>query len=256
MTGTLVSFTAEERIGFVRLCNPPANALGSAVLQQLDRALTAAVETAVKVLVVTSDVEGFFAAGADIKQMVDLSQEDFASYHYEMRAVFGKLSGSPLVSIAAIDGRALGGGLELALACTLRVAGAHAQLGLPESKLGLIPGAGGTQRLPRLVGRGCALDLMLTGRSVGAAEAGQLGLVDRVAAAGSAQATARQLATELASRPASALRSIQRCVDTAQDLALEQGLALESGEVLALFERGEAREGLAAFVERREPRFT
>ncbi|HEY2286619.1 MAG TPA: enoyl-CoA hydratase/isomerase family protein, partial [Streptosporangiaceae bacterium] len=134
----------------------------------------------VKVLVVTSAVDRFFAAGADIKHMAAIDATSFTAYGDRMRAVNDRLAAAPFLSVAAVGGLALGGGLELAMAATLRVSGPRARFGLPEVKLGLIPGAGGTQRLPRLVGRGRALDIMLTGRQVPAAEALAIGLADRL----------------------------------------------------------------------------
>ena len=132
----------------------------------------------------TSAITGFFAAGADIKHMSAVDAASFREYGNALRAGLERLSALPMVSVAAIDGLALGGGLELAMACTMRVAATGARLGLPEVKLGLIPGAGGTQRLPRLVGRGRALDIMLTGRQVEADEAFWIGLIDRLAEPG------------------------------------------------------------------------
>jgi enoyl-CoA hydratase len=157
--------------------------------------------------------------------------------------------------VAAIDGLALGGGLELAMACTLRVAGSASKLGLPEVKLGLIPGAGGTQRLPRLVGRGPALDLMLTGRQVDAAEAFRIGLVDRITEPGAAVSAARALAEELCAASAPAQQAVVRTVDAANALPLADGLRYEAEEIQLLFEHGEAAEGLRAFVEKRAPKF-
>ncbi|MCU1476177.1 MAG: echA, partial [Subtercola sp.] len=149
----------------------------------------------------------------------------------------------------------LGGGLELAMACTMRVAGANAKFGLPEVKIGLIPGAGGTQRLPRLVGRGRALDIMLTARQVEAPEAAEIGLVDRLVEPGSALEAALALAAELLGASALAQAAVVRTVDAAFDLSLEDGIALERYEVGDQFEHGDGREGLTAFIEKRAPEF-
>ena len=157
------------------LNRPPANALGPAITEGLHAALDEADAAAPKVLIVSSGLPGFFAAGADIKHMTTVDATSFKAYGDGLRSGLDRLAAHPALSIAAIDGLALGGGLELAMACTLRVAGADAKLGLPEVKLGLIPGAGGTQRLPRLVGRGAALDIMLTGRQIEA----DRGIADR-----------------------------------------------------------------------------
>ena len=163
----------------VTLNRPPANALGLPVLDGLHAALDAA-EASLKVMIVASAVDGFFAAGADIRHMSAADAASFAAYGDRMRAVNDRLAAAPWISVAAVDGLALGGGLELAISCTMRVSGPRARYGLPEVKLGLIPGAGGTQRLPRLIGRGRALDMMLTGRQVPAGEALAIGLVDRL----------------------------------------------------------------------------
>jgi enoyl-CoA hydratase/carnithine racemase len=137
----------------VTLNRPPANALGLPVLDGLHAALDAA-EASLKVMIVASAVDGFFAAGADIRHMSSADAASFAAYGDRMRAVNDRLAAAPWISVAAVDGLALGGGLELAISCTMRVSGPRARYGLPEVKLGLIPGAGGTQRLPRLIGRG------------------------------------------------------------------------------------------------------
>lgn len=239
----------------VTLERPPANALGLPILEGLTAAMDAAEAAGdVKVMVVTSALEGFFAAGADIKHMSSADSSAFLAYGVSMRAVFDRLAALPWITIAAVDGIALGGGLELTLACTLRVAGPAARLGLPEVKLGLIPGSGGTQRLPRLVGRGRALEIMLTARQVAAQEAFDIGLVDRLAP-GAALATALELAAELVPMSLPALLSVVRAVDASADVPLAEGNALEAAEVNGLFEHGEAAEGIAAFLGKRPPIF-
>ena len=199
-----VTWAAEGPVLQIALNRPPANALGPVIIEGLHEALDLADKSNPKVLIISSGLPGFFAAGADIKHMTTIDAASFKGYGDGLRSGLGRLAAHPALSIAAIDGLALGGGLELAMACTLRVASASSKLGLPEVKLGLIPGAGGTQRLPRLVGRGAALDLMLTGRQIDAAEALRIGLIDRLAEVGNAVAVACQLAEELcaASRPA------------------------------------------------------
>jgi enoyl-CoA hydratase len=239
----------------ITLNRPPANALGPAIVEGLHAALDAAEQSAPKVLVISSALDGLFAAGADIKHMTTVDATSFRQYGDNLRSGLERLAHQPALSIAAIEGLALGGGLELAMACTLRVAGADARLGLPEVKLGLIPGAGGTQRLPRLVGRGAALDLMLTGRQIDAGEALRIGLIDRLVAPGSAVATARALADELCAVSAPAQQAVLRTVDAAEDLALTAGLEFEVEQIQQLFTDGEAAEGLRAFVEKRKPKF-
>lgn len=251
----VVTWGSGDRTFVVRLARPPANALGRPVIDGLNAALDAFDASADRVLVLVSDLPGFFAAGADIKQMAGGTADDFAAYGTALRAPIERLAAHDLPSIAAVEGRALGGGLELAMAATLRVGGRDAQLGLPEVRLGLIPGAGGTQRLPRLVGRGRALDMMLTARSVDAVEAHAIGLLDRLVDAGGAEKAALALAGELVARSGPALTAVLRCVDDAFDLAQAGGLAREAERIDLLAAGPEAREGIAAFVERRVPRF-
>ncbi|HEX4253859.1 MAG TPA: enoyl-CoA hydratase-related protein, partial [Streptosporangiaceae bacterium] len=179
-----------------------------------------------------------------------------AAYGRALRAVLDRLAAPRWLSIAAVEGLALGGGLELALACTLRVAGADARFGLPEVKLGLIPGAGGTQRLPRLVGRGHALDIMLTGRQVTADEAYRMGLISRLVTAGQAGPEALRLAAELGRSSRAAQQAVIRTVDASYETALPDGLAYEADQVQTLFGTEEAKEGIAAFLEKRPANFS
>ncbi|MEV4123809.1 enoyl-CoA hydratase-related protein [Nocardia sp. NPDC049707] len=247
--------TVEPGITAVTLQRPPANALGIPLLDGIHLAMDAAEQAGdVKVMVIGSALPGFFAAGADIKHLSTIDAETFTAYGDRMRAVNDRLASAQWLSIAAIDGVALGGGLELAVACTLRVAGPGGRFGLPEVKLGLIPGAGGTQRLSRLVGRGRALDIMLTARQVAAGEAYRIGLVDRLTD-GDATEAALALAHDLLGPSLPAQLSVVRTVDAAFDLPLEVGARYEVDQIQALFEGGEAAEGISAFVEKRKPRF-
>jgi len=234
----------------------PANALGIPILDGIQSAITAAEEAGdVKVMVLTSAIEGFFAAGADIKHMSTIDAESFLAYGDQMRAANDRLAAAPFISIAAVDGLALGGGLELAMACTMRVGGPSSKFGLPEVKLGLIPGAGGTQRLPQLVGRGRALDIMLTARQVDATEAHSIGLVDRLAG-GDVLKEALALANELVSSSLPAQLAVVRTVDAAFELPLAEGIAFERAQEQGLFEHGEAAEGIEAFIAKRQPNFS
>lgn len=247
--------TVEPGITVVTLQRPPANALGIPLLDGMHLAMDAAEKAGgVKVMVITSALPGFFAAGADIKHLSTIDAETFTAYGDRMREVNDRLAAAPWISIAAVDGVALGGGLELAMACTLRVAGPGGRFGLPEVKLGLIPGAGGTQRLPRLVGRGRALDIMLTARQVEAEEAFRIGLVDRLTD-GSVTEAAVTWARSLLGPSLPAQLAVVRTVDAAFDLPLAQGAEYEVDQIQALFEDGEAAEGITAFVEKRRPRF-
>jgi len=251
-----VTWNRDGAIVEIVLDGPPANALGLEIIDGLHTAMDYAEAVDAKVLVLASAVDGFFAAGADIKHMSAVDSASFREYGDALRGALERLAALPLISVAAIDGLALGGGLELAMACTLRVGAARARLGLPEVKLGLIPGAGGTQRLPRLIGRGRALDLMLTGRQVGADEAFWIGLIDRYAEPDTtARATAWQLAGELAAASTPAQLAVVRTVDAAYDRPLAEGLSYEVEQIQHLFERGEAAEGIRAFIDKRMPEF-
>lgn len=240
----------------VLLERPPANALGLPLIEGLRDAMDYAdTKAGLRVIVLASRIPKIFAAGADIKYMVDADQQAFEAYGAMLRPQVERWAAGNVVTIAAVDGLALGGGMELAMACTLRVAGRTASFGLPEVRLGLIPGAGGTQRLPRLVGRGRALDMMLTTRRLSAHDALAAGLIDRLAEEHGAETEALDLARQICTMSASAQAAVVRCVNTAYDQPLELGLAQEASESADLFASGNAQEGLAAFVEKREPRF-
>lgn len=253
--GSPVLLRVAESVVEIVLDRPPANALGLPIIAGLHRGLDAADALPAKVIVVSSAQAGFFAAGADIKHMSSVDAGSFREYGDALRGAVERLAAHPALSVAAIDGLALGGGLELAMACTLRVAGKGSRMGLPEVKLGLIPGAGGTQRLPRLVGRGPALDIMLTGRQVEAEEALRIGLIDRLVPAGGAVEGARVLARELCGPSAAAQRAVVRTVDAAYGSPLADGLEFEADQIQSLFEHGEAVEGIRAFIEKRSPEF-
>ncbi|HEY0620761.1 MAG TPA: enoyl-CoA hydratase-related protein [Kribbella sp.] len=256
MSSEVVSWRTEAPgVVVVVLEHRPANALGPPILDGLHAAVDAAEQAGdVKVMIFASAIDGFFAAGADIKHLSSVDAASFLAYGDQMRAVNDRIAAAPWISIAAVDGLALGGGLELAMACTLRVGGRAAKYGLPEVKLGLIPGAGGTQRLPRLVGRGRALDIMLTARQVGAEEALRIGLVDRQTD-GDVLKEALALAAELVTSSLPAQLAVVRSVDAAFDLPLADGIAFEARQEQALFEEGEAAEGIRAFVDKRPPDF-
>jgi enoyl-CoA hydratase/carnithine racemase len=246
---------ARPGVWLVTLERPPANALGPAILEGLHTAIDTAEQAGdVKVMVVASALDSFFAAGADIKHMSGIDAAGFLAYGDTMRAVNHRLARAPWLSVAAVDGLALGGGLELAMACTMRVAGPRGAFGLPEVKLGLIPGAGGTQRLPRLVGRGRALDIMLTARQVSAEEALAIGLVDRLTD-GDVVEAALALVDELVGPSLPAQLAVVRTVDAAYDRELAEGMAYEAEQEGGLFTDGEAAEGLAAFLAKRRPEF-
>jgi len=244
-----VRSSESDGVFHITMERPPANALGAPLVEGLEAALDALEASPARAVVVSSTLPGFFAAGADIKHMSSLEVEDFERYRDALRSPLERLACCGRPSIAAIDGVALGGGLELAMACTLRFATADSRLGLPEVKLGLIPGAGGTQRLPLLVGRGRALEIMLSARAVSGGEAASIGLVDRLVE-GDVTAEALAFAEHLAGLSALAVSAILACVEAAAPVT-DLGMDLEGGAVAGLFEGGDARAALAAFVESR-----
>jgi enoyl-CoA hydratase len=253
-TADHLSVVVDGRVAVVTLDDPPANALSLGMTDALAAALDTIEESGVPVAIFRSAVPGFFVAGADLKLLAHADDAAFGDYMTRLRGMIERIPLMQAVTIAALDGHTLGGGLELAAACTFRVGGPDAKLGVPEVKLGLLPGAGGTQRLPRMTGRGTALDLLLTGRSAAAKEALHVGLIDRLDPV-SGEAGARALAEQLVAMPASAVTAIVRCVNAAGDLPLTRGLEVEEREIRALFAGADAREGLTAFLQKRRPDF-
>jgi len=233
------------------------NALSRATLLALGGlAREAATNASIRAVVLTGAGDAAFCAGADLKERREMSDDDVRAQLDLYQSELGALDRSPKPVVAAINGVALGGGLELALCCDLRVASAHAELGLPETSLGIIPGAGGTQRLPRVVGEGRAKEMILLGRRLTAAEAIGWGLVNRVAPAGAsvvddAVAWVRPIAEGAPIAQAAALSA----VDRALDVPLDVGLALERVSYEKTLASADRREALAAFAEKRSPRF-
>ncbi|MGW4463140.1 enoyl-CoA hydratase/isomerase family protein [Micromonospora sp. NPDC004704] len=254
--GDFVRLEISDGIGTIRLERPPMNALNTQVQEELrSAAATVTTDSDVRAVIVYGG-EKVFAAGADIKEMADMSYVDMAARAVELSSALGAIARIPKPVVAAITGYALGGGCELALACDWRVAAQDAKLGQPEIKLGIIPGAGGTQRLARLVGPARAKDLIMSGRMVDATEALAIGLVDRVVPADRVYAEAVALVQPYLSGPAQALRAAKLAVDGGLDMDLNSGLAWESQLFAALFATDDRREGMAAFVAKRKPDFT
>jgi enoyl-CoA hydratase len=198
--------------------------------------------------------ERIFAAGADIKAMVDYGPEEVASDVGALEQACRDVEAIPRITIAAINGYALGGGLELALSCDFRFAAEDARLGLPEVGLGIIPGSGGTQRLPRVVGLPRARDLVYTGRQVDAAEALEIGLIDEVADGSDVYALAMERAATFARGPTAAYASAKRAL-AASDRPLADGLEVERDRFAPLFATRDQKEGMRAFLDKREPEF-
>ena len=207
-------------------------------------------------LVITGEGTRAFCAGTDLAELQTLSEEDRQNKSAMARALLVRLSRSRLISVAALNGLAFGGGLELAMGCTFRVAASHVLVSLPEIKLGVIPAYAGTQFLPALVGQARALDMMLTGRQVPAAEALAMGLLTRVVEPGVDVLTAAlELGRQVAGFSPTAIDGIRRCVDAAGAVVTDAGLAVEDAVVRSVFNDDNAREGVAAFLQKRPPNF-
>jgi enoyl-CoA hydratase/carnithine racemase len=236
-----------DRVALVRLNRPPLNPLSSALLGELvEVARELALDADVHAVVVAGS-EKAFAAGADIEEFG--GPDDARRIGEQFRAAFDSLAAIPRPVIAAMRGFALGGGLELALACDLRVASESARLGQPEILLGIIPGAGGTQRLPRLVGPARAKDLIWSGRQVRADEALTIGLVDRVVPAEEVEANALDWAATLASGAVAAMALAKRAIDAGLDGALDAGLDVEAQAFVDVFGTEDAATGVRSFLE-------
>jgi len=232
------------------------NALGRQLMAEFRQALAELrLDGTTRVLVLHSLVPGVFCAGADLKERADMSAAETAAFVHGLRSAFTELEDLPMPVIAVLEGAAFGGGLELALAADLRVAGADARLGLVETSLAIIPGAGGTQRLPRLIGASRAKELIFTARRIGAAEAAHLGLVDRLAPAGQALAAALDLAREILPNGPVALRMAKLAVNRGLELDLNSGLAFEQACYAQVIPTQDRTEGLAAFREKRKPQY-
>ena len=245
-----VQLAVEGGIGTIRLDRPPMNALSTAVQEGLRAAATeAGARTDVRAVVVYGGPK-VFAAGADIKEMVDMTYSAMALRAAALSSAFDSVARIPKPVVAAVTGYALGGGCELALAADFRVCGENARFGQPEILLGIIPGAGGTQRLPRLIGPARAKDLIYTGRLVAAAEALAIGLVDRVVAPEEVYDAARAMASQFVTGPAMALRAAKAAIDGGLDADLTSGLRLESYLFASLFGTDDRTIGMRSFVER------
>ena len=233
------------------------NALNAATLDALHAAFNAAAtDDSVRVVVLTGSGPKAFVAGADIAEMTTLSPVQARDFSLRGQRMMRAVEMLPKPVIAMVNGFALGGGLELAMSCHLRIAADTAKVGQPEINLGLVPGFGGSQRLLRLAGRAATLELCLLGAPIDAARAQQLGIVNRVVPAAELEGETMKLAAQLAGTAPLALRGILDCVNTGGECAIEEGLAFESTQFGLVFATDDMREGTAAFLERRKPAFT
>jgi len=244
-----------DEYALVTLNRPEAlNALSFALIEELGRTFDQVAGSDVRALLITGAGTKAFCAGADIRELTGrplMAQKRGAETG---QAVFAKLDRLPMPSVAVVNGYAFGGGLELALACTFRLATPDARMGLPEIKLGLIPGYGGTQRLPRVVGSARALELVMTGRTVDAEEALRIGLVNRLVAGDPVEAGVA-FAREFSQHSLPVLGFAREAVTRALDTPLHEGLKVEADLSTLAFRTEDAAEGMAAFIDKRKPKF-
>ena len=246
---SLVRLEVEDGIGTIRLDRPPMNALSVQVQEELRAAAHEAGARSDVSAVILYGGEKVFAAGADIKEMATMSYADMVARSAPLQSSLTAVATIPKPVVAAITGYALGGGCELALCADFRVLGAGAKIGQPEILLGVIPGAGGTQRLARLVGPAKAKDLVFTGRHVGAEEALDIGLADAVVPDDEVYETAMAMARKFAAGPPLAMAAAKRAIDEGLDLPLARGLELESRLFAELFDTEDQKTGMRSFLE-------
>jgi enoyl-CoA hydratase len=243
-----VTLETTDGIGTIRLNRPKVNALNDQVTSELAAAAAAAATDEVRAVVIYGG-EKVFAGGADIKDMAEAGYAEMTARSARLHEAMNAIAGLAKPVVAAITGYALGGGLEVALAADFRVAGETARLGQPEILLGVIPGAGGTQRLPRLIGPAKAKDLVFSGRMVGAAEALAIGLVDQVVPDSDVYQAAVDMVKRYAAGPALALRAAKQAIDAGLGVDLATGLELERVQFAALFGTEDQRAGMRSFLE-------
>ncbi len=257
--GQYINTERDGHVAVVTIDNPPMNALSAALLDELEAEIDALdADDDVRAIVLRGGGERAFVAGADIKEFPSLRESPPAEGGSArgIQKLGARMDEARTPFVAAIQGFCLGGGLELAMACDIRVAAEDAQLGQPEIKLGLIPGGGGTQRLPRLVGQGRALLLNLTGDFIDAATAERWGLVERVSPKGEVVEAATALATTIAARSPVAVGVLRELARETRDLPLAEGLKREAAGFVRCLSSDDGLEGVTAFIEKREPQFT
>jgi len=255
--GRLVSVAASQGVTLLAMERPPVNAMSRALMAELEAGLReAAADPAVRVVIVTSAVRGMFSGGADIRELEGLDAAGCAAFVALGHGIFGLMAEVPKPIIAAINGACVGGGMELAMACDLRIAAASARFRQPEVNLGVVSGWGGTQRLPRLVGKTRGLEMLMLGESIAADEALAIGLVSRVVPDDVLMAEATALARKLATKSPIALARVKQTVERGLPLPLAEGLREEARCYVEAYLSADAREGIRAFLEKRPARFT
>lgn len=252
-----ILYAQDGGIATITFNRPKAlNALNSELLEEFGRALDeVAADEDTRVLVLTGAGEKAFVAGADITELATFNALQAKRFSEKGHGAINKLQALSIPVVAAVNGFALGGGSEIALACDFIYASEQAKFGLPEITLGLIPGFGGTQRLPRLVGKNMAKELIFTGRMIDAETAVNIGMVNRVVAAGNLMEDVKKTAGEMASKGNVSLRAAKYAVNRGMDVDLDTGCALETDAFALCMASSDAREGTQAFLEKRKPEF-
>lgn len=247
--GERVALTITDGVGVVRIDNPPLNVIDTQVREELSEVITQLDAARDVRAVVLAGSERAFAAGADIEAMSAMGFEEISDWNRALQSIFTRIACLPMPVIAAVEGYALGGGMELALCADHRIAGDGARFSQPEILLGIIPGSGGTQRLSRLVGPSRAKGLLMSGRRVKPDEAERIGLIDQVVSAGEAIATAQRQASAIAAGPRFAIQAVKLAVDRGLEGSLDEGLALERSLFAGLFATSDREVGMRSFIE-------
>ncbi len=255
--GQYVKLAKEDSVAIITIDNPPVNMISQPVVTDLQNALEDAwADDEVKAIVITGGGQMVFVAGADINAILDLkTPAEAREIVMQVHELYRAIEDSPKPTIAAINGHCLGAGNELAMACHMRITNNRAMFGQPEIGLGIIPGFGGTQRLPRLVGKGKALELILTGDRITGAEAASIGLVNKAVPGTEVMKTAVGLAKKIASYGRPSIAAAVEAVNEGMAVNLAEGLEIEADKFSSLVETEDMREGLTAFLEKRQPKF-
>jgi enoyl-CoA hydratase len=256
MAREYVNYVIEEGIAVVTINYPPVNALNQKTVKELGEVIDE-LENKIeaKIIILTGGGDKAFVAGADIPIFFDFDRRTAEEFALSIQSVLMKMEESRKVVICAMNGLALGGGCEVAMACDIRIASRKARLGQPEVNLGVIPGAGGTQRLPRLVGKGRAMELVFTADMISAEEARDIGLVNRVVPPENLMEEAKKMARKILSKGPIAISMAKKALHEGLDMKLKEGLRLEARLFGELFETLDVKEGVKAFLEKRPPRF-
>lgn len=250
--------SVEEGIATVKINRPPVNALGRELLSEFERFVAdAGNDPKIKVVVLASAIQNVFIAGVDLKEMAQLTNpEDIAAVIRQGQSVFRKIENSEKPFIAAIQGACVGGGQELVMACHIRIASDRTRFAQPEITLGIVPGFGGSQRLPRLVGAAKAAELILTGDLITPQDAQKFGLINHVVGDGALLKTAREIAKKIARHGLPAIRASMRAIGRGLDASIDEGMKIEEEAFRSIIGTKDMQEGIRAFVEKRQPKFT